>query len=131
MNPMGPVLRLGIALALIAFGGELTAAMAQDNQNRPNFDFLAPPSTDANRIYRVNIYNGEMSVCWYEKQEGLDTTRCLGPSDGAGEQENGLYTLVATNMEKEKGVFRVNLVTGAVSICWVRGEQLVCTPQAN
>lgn len=98
---------------------------------RPNFDFLSPPSPDANRIYRVNIYNGEMAVCWYDKVDGADTTRCLPGGQGAGPQERGLYTLVATNMKNEKGVFRVNLVSGTVSVCWVKGDQLICTPSAN
>lgn len=98
---------------------------------RPNFDFLSPPSPDANRIYRVNIYSGEMTVCWYDKLEGADATRCLPPGPGAGPQERGLYTLVATNMRKEKGVFRVNLVTGSLSVCWVKNDQMVCTPPAN
>jgi len=133
MRLMRPVWISGVLVAAMVLlcGAFNDSALAQRNRVTPNFDFLSPPSTDANRIYRVNIYSGEMSVCWYEKQQGLDTTRCLGPGEGAGPQERGLYTLVATNMQKEKGVFRVNLVTGTVSVCWVKGDQLVCTPPAN
>lgn len=121
-----------VAVAALAFAAACgpQEALAQ-RKSRPNYDFLSPPSPDANRIYRVNIYNGEMGVCWYDKQEGVDATRCLGPGQGAGPQEPGLYTLVATNMKEEKGVFRVNLVTGTVSVCWVKQDQLVCTPPST
>ena len=123
-------------LALGAIG--LMAASSVDAQtttrrtpNRPVYDFLAPPSPETNRIYRVNIFNGEMGVCWYSRKGGVDLTDCLPPGPGAGPQERGLYTLVATNMKTERGVFRLNLVTGQVSMCWVKGETLTCTAQTR
>jgi|GEM_PF-3265980 len=116
---------------LMAGTGDAGAQRTLRKAARPNFDFLSPPSPDANRIYRVNIYSGEMAVCWYDKVDGVDSTRCLPPGPGAGPQERGIYTLVATNMRKEKGVFRVNLVNGSLSVCWVKNDQLVCTPPAN
>jgi hypothetical protein len=107
------------------------AQTSRRRSNRPVFDFLAPPSDETNRIYRVNIFSGEMGVCWYSKKGNVDLTECLSPGPGAGPQTRGLYTLVASNMKTERGVFRLNLVTGEVSMCWVKGDVLTCTPQAR
>ena len=131
--------RINLTVVLIAGAVGFAAALPVDAQTttgrrtptRPVYDFLAPPSPETNRIYRVNIFNGEMGVCWYSRKGGVDLTDCLPPGPGAGPQESGLYTLVATNMATERGVFRLNLVTGQVSMCWVKGETLTCTAQAR
>ena len=107
------------------------AQTTRRKSNRPVFDFLAPPSAETNRIYRVNIFSGEMGVCWYSKKGNIDLTECLSPGPGAGPQTRGLYTLVASNMKTERGVFRLNLISGEVSMCWVKGDVLTCTPQAK
>ena len=129
-----PVLKaLIITLMFLTGLATILPAEAQTRRgsNRPVFDFLAPPSSETNRIYRVNIFSGEMGVCWYSKKGNVDLTECLSPGPGAGPQARGLYTLVASNMKTERGVFRLNLITGEVSMCWVKGDVLTCTPQAQ
>lgn len=125
---------LVLTLMFLAGAASILQAQAQTsrrNATRPVFDFLAPPSSETNRIYRVNIFSGEMGVCWYSKKGNVDLTECLNPGPGAGPQTRGLYTLVASNMKTERGVFRLNLITGQVSMCWVKGDVLTCTPQAR
>lgn len=129
----------GISAAVLALLALVTTiamsfapAEAQTRRaNRPVFDFLAPPSNETNRIYRVNIFTGEMGVCWYSRRGNVDLTECLSPGPGAGAQTPGLYTLVSTNMKTERGVFRLNLISGQVSMCWVKGDVLTCTPQSR
>ncbi len=127
----GPVVLTLAALTGLAAIAPASAQTARRTLNRPVYDFLAPPSPDTNRVYRVNIFTGEMGVCWYSKKDNVDLTECLPPGAGAGPQKKGLYTLVATNMKTERGVFRLNLITGQVSMCWVKGDTLTCTPQAR
>jgi len=104
-------------------------------QSRKSFHFLASPSSETNRVYRVNIYNGEMAACWYSKSLKVERgiTDCRKPGPGAGPQKRGLYKLVASNVPSEKGVFRVNELTGEMSICWhtVSTDTVVCTEQAR
>lgn len=125
---MGPEFRaraagLGLALAVWAVSG--TAAHAA-------FDFMAAPQTDLNRIYRVDKYTGEVSSCQYGLQEGsVGVTLCFGAGEGAGPQPPGEYGLVASRHEREGGVFRVNLRTGEMSVCYVFDEKAVCTPQTT
>lgn len=130
-----PVLKVLVVFSifLMAISSVLPAQAQTSRRNatRPAFDFLAPPSSETNRIYRVNIFSGEMGVCWYSKKGNVDLTECLNPGPGAGPQARGLYTLVASNMKTERGVFRLNLITGEVSMCWVKGDVLTCTPQAR
>ena len=46
-------------------------------------------------------------------------------------QDPGEYALVASRHEREAGVFRVEVRTGAMSICYVLDERSVCTPQGK
>lgn len=123
-----------IAVATLSWSSiqPLDAQTSRRAPNRPVYDFLAPPSQETNRIYRVNIFTGEMGVCWYSQKNNGDFTECLPPGPGAeAQKERGLFTLVATNMKTERGVFRLNLATGTVSMCWVKGDVLTCTQQAK
>jgi hypothetical protein len=96
------------------------------------FDFVAAPQTDLNRIYRIDKYTGEVSSCQYGLQEGsVGATLCFGAGEGAGPQSPGEYGLVASRHEREGGVFRVNLRTGEMSVCYVFDEKAVCTPQTK
>lgn len=97
-----------------------------------SYEFAPAPQADLNRVYRVDRVTGEVSSCQYGLQEGtVGVTLCAGPGEGAGPQAPGEYGLVATRHVREAGVFRVNYRTGEMSICYVLGDQVVCTPQAN
>ena len=95
------------------------------------YDFLSPPNPDTNRLYSVNVKTGEMGACWYGRDKHIGFTDCRKVGEGAGPQKPGRYKLYRTNFSSEKGVFRVNQNTGAMSLCWVRRGELVCTAQAR
>lgn len=114
----------------------LTAAialscMAAVPASAQQYDFLAPPNPDTNRLYRVNIKTGEMGACWYGRDKHIGFTDCRKVGEGAGPQKPGRYKLYRTNFSSEKGVFRVNTNTGAMSLCWIRRGEMVCTEQAR
>ena len=104
-------------------------------QSRKQYDFMAPPSGETNRLYRVNIYTGEMAMCWYSKPVGSERgiTDCRRAGPGAGPQRRGLYKLKASNVPSELGIFRVNELTGEMSICWhsKKTGTVTCTEQAR
>lgn len=127
-----------VAAGVILTGLAATAAAAQA-QPAAGYDFAAPPSAQANRVYGVNRQTGEMNACQFERPEGnaVGITRCFTQGDGAGPQKAGSYALVPTHYEGETGVFRVNRDTGEMSICYVRetirpngavDSTLLCTP---
>jgi hypothetical protein len=93
------------------------------------FDFVPAPQTDLNRIYRIDRVTGEVGACQYGQKEGtFGVTLCFPAGDGASKQEPSEYGLVASRHEREGGVFRVDMRTGAMSICYVFDERVVCTP---
>lgn len=93
------------------------------------YEFMAPPQIDLNRLYRLNKATGEITACQYFQKDGtLGVTLCFPAGEGAGKQEPGEYSLVASRHEREGGIFRVEAKTGAVSICFVYQEKVVCTP---
>jgi hypothetical protein len=91
------------------------------------YQFLSSPETDINRIYRVDTATGEVGACQYGLNPGKDdispgffgVTVCYPSGAGAGPQQAGTYALVASHHEREGGVFRVDLRSGAMSICYV------------
>lgn len=90
--------------------------------------FAASPQIDLNRVYRVDIFTGEVGACQYAVQDGnIGVTLCFPAGEGAGPQEPGDYDLVASNHTKEGGVFRVERRSGRMSVCYVREERVVCT----
>lgn len=96
------------------------------------YDFLAAPETDLNRVYRLDRATGEIGACQYGLKEGsIGTTICYQPGEGAGVQAPSEYGLVASRHEREGGVFRVDLRTGMMSICYVLNDNVVCTPPAK
>ncbi len=118
------LLRAGAVLGL--------ALLAVPAQAASNFEFMAAPQTDLNRVYRVDKATGEVAACQYGLREGgVGITLCYRPGDGAGAQTPSEYGLVASRHEREAGVFRVDLRTGAMSICYVLTETVVCTPLAR
>jgi hypothetical protein len=80
-------------------------------------------SGDSNRIYRVDVDTGAMAVCRFNGTH----TECLAGAGLAGAQAPGRYGLARSGKPDEKGVFRIDRVTGAVSTCWVHNAALVCT----
>lgn len=111
---------IGAAIGLSAGEGAAVAG---------NFEFLAAPEITLNRVYRIDTATGEVGACQYGLKEGaVGETLCYPAGDGAGPQGPGSYRLVASRHEKEGGVFRVDLRTGRMSICFVLNDQTVCTP---
>jgi hypothetical protein len=114
----------GAGLALLA---SLQGAMAA------SYEFLAAPETDLNRVYRLDRATGEIGACQYGLKEAsaVGVTLCYPPGEGAGAQAPGDYALVASHHQGEGGVFRVDLSSGKMSICYVLNDAVVCTPQAK
>lgn len=73
--------------------------------------------------------SGEVGLCWFTGNDGIGLTTCLPAGEGAGPQEPGRYRLVASNPIGESSIFRVDEISGRVSICYVNQEVVVCTPQ--
>ncbi|HEY1736338.1 MAG TPA: hypothetical protein VGG12_06810 [Methylovirgula sp.] len=95
-----------------------------------NYEFVAAPEIDLNRVYRLDKATGEVGACQYGLKEGtVGVTLCYPAGDGAGPQGSSEYALIASRHEREGGVFRVDLRTGMMSICYVLNEAVVCTPQ--
>jgi hypothetical protein len=93
------------------------------------FDFIASPQTDLNRVYRIDRVTGEVGACQYGLKEGsLGVTLCFPSGEGAGRQEPSEFALIASRHEREGGVFRVDQRTGAMSVCYVYEDKVVCTP---
>lgn len=86
------------------------------------FVFASPPSAQANRLYSVNVRNGEVSACQFERPEGslVGVTRCFRRDASAGPGAPGVYDIMSTRYSGETGVFRVNAQTGQMSVCYVR-----------
>lgn len=124
MSPFRPARPL--LLALLALGAGPMAAFAS------SFAFLAAPEIDLNRVYRLDRATGEVGACQYGlKENSIGVTLCYAPGEGAGPQPPSEYALVASRHEREGGVFRVDLRTGAMSICYVLNDHVVCTPAAK
>jgi hypothetical protein len=116
------------ARAVLALGLALVPAAA----GAAAYDFAPAPQTDLNRVYRIDRATGEVTACQYGLQEGtVGATLCFGPGEGAIAQAAGEYGLVPSRHEREGGVFRVNVRSGEMSICYVFESKVVCTPQAN
>lgn len=97
-----------------------------------NFEFAPAPQNDLNRVYRVDRSTGEVGACQFQlKEGGVGITICFPGGEGAGPQTPGEYGLMPSRHEKEGGIFRVNLRTGEMSICYVFDDKTVCTPQGK
>ena len=116
------LLRTGLALGLSALTVATATAAA-------NYEFLAAPQTDLNRVYRLDKATGEVGACQYGLKEGsVGVTLCYAPGEGAGPQASSEYGLISSRHEREAGVFRVDLRNGTMSICYVLNDAVVCTP---
>lgn len=109
-----------------AASGGATPAPANVPTGAPSssgpFVFGSPPSAQANRVYSVNVRTGEVSACQFERPEGslVGVTRCFRRDASAGPGASGAYDMVTTRYSGETGIFRVNVQTGQMSICYVR-----------
>ncbi|SFJ98022.1 hypothetical protein [Methylocapsa palsarum] len=126
LSKSGLGLVAGLALAVFAQG-----AIAA------NYEFLPCPAIDVNRIYRLDRATGEVGACQYGlkensvKEGSVGITLCYPPGEGAGPQTPSEYSLVASHHASEGAVFRVDLRTGTMSVCYVLRETVVCTPPAK
>jgi hypothetical protein len=119
-----PSYRLALALLLTAPAGAQAA----------NYEFLAAPQTDLNRVFRLDKATGEVGACQYGLKEGasIGVTLCYPAGEGAKPGTFSEYALVASHHSGEGGVFRVDLRSGMMSICFVLNEtSVVCTPPAK
>ena len=117
--------RLGLVVLLsLGFGSAAQAA---------SYEFLAAPETNLNRVYRLDKATGEMGACQYglAAQSSVGTTLCYPPGEGGGPQAQSEYALIASHHAGEGGVFRVDVRSGTMSICYVLNETVVCTPAAR
>ena len=118
-----------IVMAKRLWPGAVIAGLLSGSAWAAPYDFMAPPQIDLNRLYRLNKATGEITACQYFQKEGtLGVTLCFPAGEGAGKQEPGDYSLIASRHEREGGIFRVDAKSGAVSICFVYQEKVVCTP---
>jgi hypothetical protein len=123
--------RRGLAWAAAPLLG---AAFAGAASAAGNYEFLAAPQTDLNRVFRLDKATGEVGACQYGLKEGTSTgvTLCYPPGEGARAGTFSDYALVASRHTGEGGVFRVDLRSGMMSICFVLNESsVVCTPPAK
>ena len=120
-----PALATALAIAAVFSSG---AALAYGG-----YDFLAAPEIHLNRIFRLAQATGEVGACQFGLKEGspVGVTICYPPAQGAGPQGSSDYALVASRHEQEGGVWRVDLRTGMMSICYVLNDTVVGTPQAK
>ena len=67
-----------------------------------NYEFLAAPETDLNRVYRLDRVSGEVGACQYGLREAsIGVTLCYPPGEGAGPQTPSEYSLIASRHERE------------------------------
>jgi len=123
--------RTRVTLQAAAFLALSAPALAGDGL----YDFAAVPATDLNRVFRVDRATGEVGACQYglgdkagAKDKSVGVTLCYAAGEGAGPQTPGEYRLVASHHEREAGIYRVDVRSGAMSICYVLEDNVVCTP---
>jgi hypothetical protein len=116
-----------LAAAALAILGGFSSAQAA------SYEFLAAPETDLNRVYRLDKATGEMGACQYGLSQNttVGATLCYPPGEGGGPQAQSEYALVASHHDREGGVFRVDVRSGTMSICYVLNDAVVCTPPAK
>ena len=118
---------------VVALAGMAAVLGGQAVRAAGSFDFLAAPEIDLNRIFRLDKATGEVGACQFGLKDGspVGVTLCYAPGQGAGPQGSSDYALVASRHEQEGGVWRGDLRTGMMSICYVLNDAVVCTPQAK
>lgn len=121
--------RRSVLGALLALG---TCIVPLVSAQAAPFEFAPAPQTDLNRVYRVDRATGEVGACQFQlKEGGVGVTVCFPAGEGAGPQAPSDYLLMPSRHEREGGIFRVNVRTGEMSICYVFDDKVVCTPQTK
>ncbi|MBV1708148.1 MAG: hypothetical protein KGQ37_13195 [Hyphomicrobiales bacterium] len=99
-----------------------------------SYQFLAPPETDLNRVYKINRHTGEVGACQFgidetapKGQANFGVTLCYPQGQGAGPQTPSDYRLAASHDAADGSIFRVNRRSGEMSVCYVLKEKVVCT----
>ena len=127
----------------------LALALSPAEALADRYEFLAAPQINLSLVYRLDKLTGDVIACKFalnpnktEVEPGAyGVTLCYRGGDGATKQEPGEYGLVATRHEQEGGVFRVDYLTGSLSICYlyfqrekqgdreiIADQYVVCTP---
>ncbi len=116
--------------AVVLAGPVVALMVGATAAHAASYEFLAAPETDLNRVYRLDKATGEMGACQYGLTEtgAVGDTLCYPPGEGGGTQAQSEYALIASHHAREGGVFRVDVRTGTMSICYVLNEAVVCTP---
>lgn len=116
------MLAKALPVVMLALGMSMPAVAQQ-------FQFMPAPQTDLNRIYRVDRTTGEVGACQYALKEGsVGVTLCFGAGEGAGPQTaTSDYMLISSRHDREGGIYRVDNKSGAMSICYVYDDVVVCT----
>jgi hypothetical protein len=111
-----------------ASSGVSPTPSSQVSEDSQGYEFAAPPSTNADVMYRVDRATGEVGACVFSaKGPTIGSTICFPAGDGAGPQPRGDYGLISSNLATANGLFRVNRQTGEISVCYVLNERVVCT----
>ena len=109
-------------------GGVNTMPPSDVATDSADYEFAAPPITNADLVYRADRITGEVSACQFStKGPTIGSTICFPAGEGAGPQPRGDYGLVPSNLATANGLFRVNRHTGEMSVCYVLNERVVCT----
>lgn len=134
MRTMGPTGGAGGRLRMLQGAFALVAGLIGPSMALAgSYEFLAAPSKDINRVFRLDKTTGEVGACQYgiKPEAPMGVTLCYPPGEGAKGGQTGEYALVASRHESEGGVFRVDLHSGAMSICFVLDNNVVCTAPAK
>jgi hypothetical protein len=112
---------LALAAALVALPAPASA----------EFSFATPSAKNQNRVYWVDRFTGTVGACQYQTAGGQHGSMlCFAPGDGAQSMPSGDYELKSSNWDTEWGIFRLNKATGEMSLCFVKEDKVVCTPQS-
>ncbi|MEM7222708.1 MAG: hypothetical protein AAF495_07000 [Pseudomonadota bacterium] len=124
-------LKAGFVLATLVVGSMPGTAFSAE---QPKFEFLSPSHEESVRIYRLNTSTGEIGACYYGPPgdgTGIGTTECYSAGEGSGSPGPGNYRLKRSSNIEDTSVFRVNIDSGEVSICFVQSGKVLCTQQAR
>ncbi len=85
--------------------------------------------TDLNRIYRIDASRARSGRASTARRKAPSASRSASPRATGPASRNPPNTASsASRHEREGGVFRVDMRTGAMSVCYVFDERVVCTP---
>lgn len=124
-------LKIRLLAPFLLFATSMVAPVAADDAK---FAFLSPPHEQQLRLYWVNKQTGQVGACAYKAakdKKQIGDTLCYASGQGAGPLGPGSYDLKASSHIKEGGVFRVNVDTGDISVCFVWNNTVVCTQPAR